>query len=324
MKKILVSVTGAPEVLEFVDADLPPLKEGEVRVDVEAAGINYVDIYMRNGAVDYTPVPFVPGFEGVGRISGVGAGVTGLSVGRRVSWINSPGSYAEQIVLAAEQAIAIPDDFTVEQGLLFQAVTAQYLIAEYYFVKRGDVALVHAAAGGVGQLLVQWLKHLGAVVIATASTEEKLRTAVSAGADHVINYSSGEFLDAVMEFTDGRGVDVAYDAVGATTFSATVKALAPRGMAVAYGQASGVAPDVQVYPLILKGARVAGGSLFTYIQDPAEMQRRAKEVIDAYERGWLKALPVTPFPLREASKAHAAIEGRGTQGKLALISFYKE
>jgi NADPH2:quinone reductase len=319
MKQVLVSKTGGPEVLEIVSVDSPLLKRGDVLVDVEAAGVNYVDVYQRNGAVDYQSGPFVPGFEGVGTIRKRGVGVQSLEIGTRVAWINAPGSYAEQIALPAERAIVIPKSFTIDEAMLFQGVTAQYLLAEYRDIKPGDVVLVHAAAGGVGQFLIQWLKRLGAVLIGTASTEEKLQTVRALGADHVINYGDGQFLEAVLEITKGRGVDVAFDAVGATTFASTVKALAPRGIAVAYGQASGVAPDVQIYPLILKGARVAGASIFTYIEDPSEMQRRAAELICGIEEGWLSALTTTHFPLHEAAAAHRAIESRGTQGKLTLI-----
>jgi NADPH2:quinone reductase len=319
MKQVLVSKTGGPEVLEIVSVDVPLLRRGEVLVEVEAAGINYIDVYQRNGAVDSQSGSFVPGFEGVGTIRKRGLGVQSLEIGTRVAWINAPGSYAEQIALPAEQAIVIPESFTVDEAMLFQGVTAQYLLAEYREIKPGDIVLVHSAAGGVGQFLIQWLKRLGAVLIGTASTEEKLQTVRALGADYVINYGDGQFLDAVLEITKGRGVDVAFDAVGATTFASTVKALAPRGIAVAYGQASGVAPDVQIYPLILKGARVAGASIFTYIQDPAEMQRRAAELICGIEEGWLSALKTTHFPLHEAAAAHRAIESRGTQGKLALI-----
>jgi NADPH:quinone reductase len=319
MKQVLVSKTGGPEVLEVMSVDSPLPKRGEVLVDVEAAGVNYIDVYQRNGAVDYQSGPFVPGFEGVGTIRKRGTGVQSLEVGTRVAWINAPGSYAEQIALPAEQAIVIPTSFTIDEAMLFQGVTAQYLLAEYRDIKPGDVVLVHAAAGGVGQFLIQWLKRLGAVLIGTASTEEKLRTVRALGADYTINYGNGQFLEAVLDITKGRGVDVAFDAVGATTFASTVKALAPRGIAVAYGQASGVAPDVQIYPLILKGARVAGASIFTYIEDPAEMQRRAAELICGIEEGWLSALTTTHFPLHEAAAAHRAIESRGTQGKLSLI-----
>lgn len=318
MRKIIIKRTGAPEVLEVVQAAAPSIAPDEVLVDVEAAGVNYVDVYQRNGAVDYLTPPFTPGFEGVGNVVALGENVLDLKVGDRVAWINALGSYAEQISLPVEQAIRVPQSFSTDQALLFQAVTAQYLVTEYADIREGSVVLVHAAAGGVGQFLVQWLKHLGAVVIGTASTAEKLNTIQSLGADHVVNYATHSFLEEVMRLTEGRGVDVVYDAVGKTTFSDSVKALAPRGIAVAYGQASGVAPDVQVYPLILKGARVAGGSIFTYILDADEMQARAAAAIGGITDGWLRPLPTTHFALKDAAAAHTAIESRGTQGKLAI------
>lgn len=317
MQKIIVAQPGTPDVLEWTAAPAPAIGANEVLVEVEAAGINYLDVYLRDGVLGF-PTPFTPGFEGVGTVSSVGAGVTHLKVGDRVAWINHLGSYAEQVALPAEKAIMLPAGFSLENSLLFQGVTAQYLLTEYRAIRAGDVVLVHAAAGGVGQVLVQWLKHLGAIVIATASTEDKLRTVRALGADHAINYSNG-FLDAVMALTDGRGVDLAFDAVGATTFADTVKALARRGMAVAYGQSSGVAPDVGVFALIMKGARVAGGDLFGYIDAPAELQMRATAVITAIEEGWLRLGQATRFALHDAAAAHTAIEGRGTQGKLALI-----
>ncbi len=317
MQKVIVSKNGGPEVLEVVACESPTVQDGEVLVDIEAAGINYIDVYQRQGHLD-TPKPCTPGLEGVGTVREVGRGVSTLKAGSRVAWINAPGSYAGQIALPVAQAILVPDSFSTDEALLFQGVTAQYLLAEYRLVLPGDVVLVHSAAGGVGQILIQWLKHLGALVIGTASTEEKLRTIRSLGADHAVNYAEG-FLDAVRELTAGRGVDLALDAVGATTFSSTIKALAPRGMAISYGQASGIAPDVEVLPLILKGARVAGASLFVYISDPAEMQGRAAEVIRGIQEGWLRAPRTTTFALDEAVAAHRALEGRATQGKLALL-----
>lgn len=319
MKKVLVSNVGGPEVLDVVEVESLEITPGHVLVDVELAGVNFLDVYERSGVVDYHPTPFTPGYEGVGVVRSLGAGVTSLKVGDRVAWLNTFGSYASQISLPIDQAIAIPASFSSDQALLFQGVTAQYLVNEYVTIRPGDVALVHAAAGGVGQFLVQWLKHLGATVIGTASSEVKLETIRGLGADHVINYVETPFLERVMQITDGRGVKVAFDAVGEYTFSDSVKSLAPRGMAIAYGQASGVAPDVQVYPLILKAARVAGGSILNYIADPIEMQARAADVIRGVAEGWLKHLPTTHFALSDATLAHAAIEGRGTQGKLAIV-----
>jgi NADPH2:quinone reductase len=318
MRKVTVRTNGGPEVLEVVSMEPPTVKHDELLVDVEAAGVNFIDVYQRTGSLD-VPKPFTPGFEGVGVIRTVGDGITALKVGERVAWINALGSYAEQVVLPQAQAIRVPKSFTTEQALLFQAVSAQYLLEEYRSIQSGDVVLVHSAAGGVGQILTQWLKHLGAVVIGTASTEAKLRTIRALGADHAIDYASGDFLGAVFELTHGRGVDLALDAVGAQSFAASVKALAPRGTAISYGMASGVAPPIEIMPLILKGARVAGADLFLYIRDPAEMQRRAAAVIRGIEQGWLRFSTTTRFALDEVAAAHRALESRTTQGKLVLL-----
>jgi NADPH2:quinone reductase len=317
VRKIIVSRPGGPEVLEMVTSTAPSVTSGQVLVDVEAAGVNYLDVYLRNGALSFSEA-FTPGLEGVGTVIDVSADVATPKVGDRVAWINGPGSYADQIALPAEQAIVIPSGLSTANALLFQGVTAQYLLSEYRTIKPGDVVLVQAAAGGVGQILVQWLKHLDAVVIGTASTEEKLRTIRALGADHAVNYSRG-FLEEVLDLTGGRGVDLALDAVGQATFSSSVKALAKRGLAIAYGQASGVAPDIKVYPLIERGARVAGATIFVYIEDPAEMRDRAAAVIQGIDDGWLQMGQTTDFALGDAASAHQALEGRTTQGKLALI-----
>jgi NADPH2:quinone reductase len=318
VRKATFEEFGPAEVIKVIDARPPVVSRGHVLVDVEAAGINYIDVYQREGHIDI-PRPFTPGFEGVGTIRAVGSDITAFRAGERVAWINVIGSYAEQVLLPVEQAIRIPRGFTIDDALLFQGVTAQYLLAEYRQIKPGDTVLVHAAAGGVGQILVQWLKHIGATVIGTASSEEKLATIRALGADHAVNYVETNFLDAVRSITGGRGVELALDAVGRTTFSDTVKALARRGMAISYGRASGTAPDVEVLPLILRGLRVAGASLFEYIDDPAEMQGRAAAVVKAIEEGWLKAPKTTLYPLSDVVSAHRAIEGRSTQGKLALL-----
>lgn len=317
MKKVIVTSPGGADVLKIVETATPTLNPGQVLIQVEAAGVNYVDIYFRSGSVPHT-MPFTPGFEGVGKVLKVAADVRSLEVGTRVAWINYNGSYASHIALPAEQAIVIPDSFSKEDGLLFQGVTAQYLVSEYRSIKPGDTVLVHAAAGGVGQILVRWLKHLGAIVIGTASTEEKLETIRALGADHAVNYSNG-FLDEVLKITNGRGVDLALDAVGATTFASSVKSLAQRGTAVAYGQASGVATDVQIFPLIMNESRVAGGDIFGYIKDPAEMQVRAAAVIKGISEGWLRMANTTDFELADVAAAHKALESRSTQGKLALV-----
>jgi len=202
--------------------------------------------------------------------------------------------------------------------LLFQAITAQYLLAEYRTILPGDTALVHAAAGGVGQLLVQWLKHLGARVIGTVSTDEKAVTVKQLGADFVINYAATPFLQEVKRLTDNRGVDVAFDAVGQTTLQDTVEALASRGTAVSYGSASGIPPAIEPFKLIPQAKRLAGASIFAFIEDPNELQTRSAAVVDAIHAGWLKIGEATEYSLEQASTAHRDIESRKTQGKLLL------
>lgn len=325
ISRVRLSAFGGPEqlVMQVNDA-MPAPCAGELLVDVEAAGINYLDVYQRRGGVHAPALPWTPGLEGVGRIRAIGAELPGqasrFSVGQRVAWVNVPGSYASQVVMPGAQAIAMPESFSTAQALLFQAITAQYLATEYRAVRSGDRVLVHAAAGGVGQLLVQWLKHLGAWVVGTTSTEAKAATARAAGADAVILYGAdGVFLDELLRLTDGRGVDLAFDGVGKTTFASSVKSLSRGGTAVTYGSASGAPPAIDPMSLITPGSRVAGGSLFTHIADPAEMQRRAAAVIDAIGAGWLRMGTGKSCELSRAADAHRDIESRATQGKLYLV-----
>jgi NADPH2:quinone reductase len=314
---------GAEQLMVETAAELPRPGPGQVLVDVEAAGVNYIDVYQRNGTgVHKVPLPFTPGLEGVGRVREVGETVEAMGalvVGQRVAWINVPGSYADHVVVPAAQAIPVPDSLTTAQALLFQAITAQYLVSEYRDVRPGDRVLVHAAAGGVGQLLVQWLKHLGAWVVGTTSNDTKAESVRALGADAVINYGhTYDFLDELMSLTDGRGVDLAFDSVGAATFASSLKALARGGTVVSCGTASGPPPAINPLELIPHCTRVAGGSVFSYTADPAELQRRAAAVIDAIRSGWLRVGDGTAYGLDRATDAHRAIEGRGTQGKLYL------
>ncbi len=318
MRKIVITEVGDPDVLKTVEA--APLKAGvgTALVRVEAAGINYLDVYQRQGLLE-VPRPFTPGFEGVGTVIEISDTGEGPRPGSRVAWINSFGSYAEIAVVPVDQLIPIPEKFEISEGLLFQSVTAQYLINEYRTIKPSDTVLVHSAAGGVGQILVQWAKHLGAKVIATASSEEKLEIARKLGADTLINYSRESFRERVFEHTAGRGADLVLDAVGATTFADSVASLAPRGTAVSYGLASGPPNAVEIMPLVHKAARVAAGSIFAYISDPAEMLHRAEDVIRAIEEGWLSLGQAKTFSLQDAPAAHRLLESRMSIGKLALI-----
>jgi NADPH:quinone reductase len=324
MRRVVINAFGGPEqlIVQSVTDRLHP-GPGQILVDVEAAGVNYLDVYQRNGVIK-VPLPYSPGLEGVGRVREVGDAVPAhgaLSIGRRIAWINVPGSYADQVLVPASQAIPVPDSFATTQALLLQAVTAQYLVSEYRNVQPGIRVLVHAAAGGVGQLLVQWLKHLGAWVVGTTSNETKAATVRAIGADAVINYGRNyDFLDELLSLTHGHGVDLAFDSIGAATLAASLKGLAIGGTVVSCGSASGPPPAINPMDLIGSSTRVAGGSLFSFVSDPAELQRRAAAAVDAIGAGWLRMSDSTAYELAHVADAHRAVEGRGTQGKLYLTT----
>ncbi len=325
VRRVTVRAYGGPEQLTVeTAAEAPRVGPGQLLVDVEAAGINYLDVYERNGSFKH-PLPYTPGYEGVGRVREVGEGVdvdaipNRFEVGQRVAWINAPGSYASRVVVPVAQAIPAPDSLTTAQALMFQSLTAQFLVTEYRDVRPGDRVLVHSAAGGVGLLLVQWFKHLGAWVVGTTSSDAKAVTARAAGADAVINYAHDyAFLDELMSLTDGRGVDLAIDGVGAATLESTLKGLARGGTAISIGSASGPPPAIRPGQLIEKCIRLGGGSVFNYTANAAELRRRAGAVTEAIRAGWLRVDGGTAYPLERAAEAHRDIEGRGTQGKLYL------
>lgn len=320
IRQISVQACGGPEQLILdTGIETPQPGLGQILVDVEAAGVNYLDVMQRKGMLP-VPMPYVPGFEGVGRIRSVGADVASLREGQRVAWVDVRGSYASQLVVPAARAIAVPETLTTAQSLLFQALTAQYLVSEYRAVQHGDRVLVHAGAGGVGQLLIQWLKHLGAWVVTTTSNPAKAAAAHAAGADAVIDYGRDYvFLDELLSLTGGCGVDLAFDSIGAATLSATIKGLARGGTAVVCGSSSGLPPPINPMELIPSCIRVAGGSVFSYLADPIELQQRAAAVLEGTAAGWLRMPEGRSFALAQASQAHEALEGRGIQGKLFLV-----
>ena len=318
-RQVRVSAFGGPEQLKVETvAEAPQVGAGQVLVDAEACGINYLDVYQRSGRYKL-PLPYTPGFEGVGRVRELGPDVTGITIGQRVAWINVLGSYASQVVVPLGQAIPVSDQLTTAQALLNQALTAQYLVTEYRDIRPGDKVLVHSAAGGLGQLLVQWFKHLGAWVVGTTSSDAKGAIARTAGADAAINYGNNYvFLDELMSLTGGRGVDLAIDGIGAQTLESTLKGLARGGTAVSIGSTSGPPPAIQPEQLVSQCIRLAGGSVFSYTADPAELQRRAGAVIEAILAGWLHVDEGTAYPLEQAAEAHRDIESRKTKGKLYL------
>ncbi|MER7132906.1 quinone oxidoreductase family protein [Streptosporangium saharense] len=318
MRAIVVSATGGPEVLTYTDHPDPEPNPGEVLVDVAASGVNFIDVYHRLGRYPLS-LPFVLGNEGAGTVAAVGEDVTGLSVGDTVAWAGVMGSYAEKAVVPASQLLAVPEGIDAEQAaaVTLQGLTAHYLAHSTYEVKPGDDVLVHAAAGGVGLLLVQIAKLRGARVIGTVSTEEKEVLARQAGADDVLRYDG--FADAVRDLT-GSGVHVVYDGVGAATFDASLASLRPRGMMALYGQASGPVPPVD--PQVL----ARGGSLFLtrpsmgpYIATRDELAWRASDIFGWVASGDLRVHISARYPLSEAAQAHRDLEARRTTGKLLLL-----
>jgi NADPH2:quinone reductase len=290
-------------------------------VKIEAAGLNYIDVYFRSGAYK-APLPLTPGLEGAGTVTAVGPGVTDVKVGDRVAYTGIPGSYAQVNVCPADRLVKLPDKLTFRDGAaaMLQGMTAHYLTRSTYPLKKGDTALVHAAAGGMGLLLTQMAKMFGATVIGTVSTEEKAALAKQAGADHVILYSKQDFEVEVKRITGGRGVEVVYDGVGATTFDKGLNCLRPRGVMALYGAASGPVPPLDLQRLN------AGGSLFVtrpslnhHIASREELVQRSGEVLGWIRDGKINLRVETTFPLEKAPDAHRALEGRKTTGKVLLI-----
>ncbi|GAA0235749.1 quinone oxidoreductase [Saccharothrix mutabilis subsp. mutabilis] len=320
-KAVVVRATGGPEVLEFGEVEARAPGSGELLVDVAAAGVNFIDTYHREGRYPL-PVPFGIGLEGAGRVAAVGPDVTGVAVGDRVAWAHAQGSYAEQAVVPAAAAVPVPDGVADETAaaLMLQGMTAHYLVASTYPVREGDTVLVHAAAGGVGLLLVQLAKARGARVIATVSTEAKEALAREAGADEVVRYDRVEFAPAVRELTGGAGVAAVYDGVGASTFDGSLASLKPRGYLVLFGASSGPVPPVDPQRLNQAGSvYLTRPSLGAYTAAREELEWRARELFAAVESGALKVRVGGRYPLADARRAHEDLEGRRTTGKLLLL-----
>jgi NADPH2:quinone reductase len=320
MRAVVVPRQGGPEVLTVTDRPTPEAGPGQLVVDSSAAGVNFIDTYQRSGVYPMQ-TPFVPGSEGAGRVSAVGPDVTEFAVGDRVAWMAVPGSYAEQVLVPASQAVRVPDDLPgdLAAGALLQGVTAHYLANSTFAVQPGDTALVHAAAGGVGLLLTQLVKQRGGRVIATVSTDEKESLARQAGADDVLRYDG--FADGVRKLTDGRGVDVVYDGVGKATFDDSLTTLRPRGMMVLFGGSNGQVPPFdpqrlnQLGSLFLTRPKVA-----EYIATRDELTWRAGDILAAISSGDLELRIGGRYPLDEAARAHEDLESRRTTGKLVITT----
>jgi NADPH:quinone reductase len=322
MKAIRISQYGDPSVMQLVDIPQPTPGPGDALVRVQAAGVNYADIYFRTGAGRVPiPFPYTLGMEGAGVVEAVGERVGEVKVGDRVSYTTRElGSYAEYHVVKAASLMPLPGELSIEDAAAatLQGLTAHYLLHEFYPIGRGSTVLVHAAAGGMGLLLVQWLKHMGAVAIGTVSTQEKAKAARAAGADHVILYSKDDFAEEAKKLTNGRGVDYVIDGVGKTTFAKNLDALRIRGWATIFGMASGPADPMSPNALAAKSITISGGALFNYTATREELLRRMSHVFKGLREGWLKLRVVHSFPLAQAAEAHRVLEGRQTTGKLIL------
>ena len=319
MHAILVTRHGGPEVLEYSSVpDVTP-GPGEVRVQMHAAGVNFIEVYFRTGAYS-SMLPYVPGAEGAGTVDRVGPGVTGVHVGDRVASVGFRGSYGEHALVAADKVVAVPSglNMDVAAGALLQGMTAQYLVRSSFPLQKGQTCLIHAAAGGVGQLLVRFAKHIGVRVIATVSTEEKARIAKECGADQVLIYGGNDFSADVKSLTNGEGVHVVYDGVGKDTFARSVASLRPRGMMVLFGAASGPVHTIDVQPIQRGSLFFTRPSLFAYVPTREELEPRANEVFQGIREGWLPVHIDRSFLLQDARSAHEYLAGRQTKGKLLL------
>jgi NADPH2:quinone reductase len=322
MKAIQVKHPGGPEVLEVVELSVPEAKGNEAVVKIAAAGVNFIDVYYREGRYKAV-VPFVPGQEGAGEVTAVGPEVKQLKVGDRVAYTMVMGSYAEYATVPEDRLVKIPQGVSYQQAAaaMLQGMTAHYLSHDTYPVKKGETALIHAAAGGVGLLLVQMTKNIGARVIGTVSTEEKAKLAREAGADEIILYTQADFEAETRRLTGGHGVDVVYDSVGKTTFEKGLNVLRPRGCMVLFGGSSGAVPPFDLIQLSQKGSLyITRPTLAHYIASREDLERRSRDVFAMIRASKLKLRIEHTYPLRDAAQAHRDLESRKTMGKLLLLN----
>jgi NADPH2:quinone reductase len=321
MKAIRIHSLGGPDVLRYEDVAVPTPGAGQALVRVEAAGLNFIDVYRRSGLYK-VELPHTLGQEGAGTVDAIGPGVTGLAIGDRVAFAGVPGAYAQYVLAPADRLVPIPPGVSARQAaaVILQGMTAHYLALATYPLQRGDVCLVHAAAGGVGLLLCQIAKRRGARVIATVSTEAKAELARKAGADEIIFYTRQDFEVEVKRLT-GAGVQVVYDSVGKTTFEKGLDCLRPRGMMVLFGQSSGPVAPIDPQVLNQKGSLfLTRPTLFNYMATRDELLSRAGEVLGWVADGSLSVRIDREYPLADAASAHRALEGRETTGKVLLIT----
>jgi NADPH2:quinone reductase len=320
MKAVVADPLGGPEALKYIDQPTPQPGPGEVLIKLEAIGVNFIDVYFRNGTYKAPETPVKLGSEGAGVIAAVGEGVS-LPVGQRVAYAMARGSYAEYAIVPKQVVVELPQNVTFEDAaaVILQGMTAHYLTHSTFPLQTGQTCLVHAAAGGTGLLIVQLAKIAGATVVGTVSTQEKAQLARESGADHLILYTEQDLVAETKRLTGNRGVDVVYDSVGSTTFHKSLDCLRPRGMLVSFGQSSGVVG--QIDPLILsqKGSLfLTRPSLANYVSDPAELKQRSSDLFTWLADGRLHVRIHKTYKLADAAQAHRDLEARKTSGKLLL------
>jgi NADPH:quinone reductase len=319
---VIVRAAGGPEALEFTAIETPAPGPGEARIVQRAIGVNFIDTYFRSGLYPWPATPLIPGAEAAGVVAEIGDGVTGLDVGDRVAYTVPLGAYRTTRVIAADRLVRLPDAvaFDVAASVMLKGLTAQFLVSACYPVKAGDTVLVHAAAGGVGLLLGQWLRALGATAIGTAGSAEKVALAKANGYTHTIDYRAEDFVARVREITGSKGCDVVYDSVGKDTWRGSLKCLRTRGMFVHFGQSSGMIADFKFSELASGGSLFATRPmLFDYIKSRDELSTRAADLFARLATGEIKAHIGQRLPLSEAAAAHRALEGRRTTGATVLL-----
>ncbi|MEP4859930.1 MAG: quinone oxidoreductase [Alphaproteobacteria bacterium] len=322
-KAIVVHAHGGPEVLSYEEVAAAEPGRGEVRVRNHAVGLNFIDVYFRTGLYPApNGLPFTPGNEGAGEVIAVGEGVNDLRPGDRVAYAGTLGAYAEERLIAADRLVRTPEAISDAQAaaMMLKGMTAEYLLCRTFKAKPGDTILYHAAAGGVGLIVGQWAKHLGATVIGTAGTPEKIALALAHGYDHVIDYTKEDFVARVKEITGGRMCDVVYDSVGKDTFPASLDCLRPMGMFVSFGQSSGPIPPFNLAILSQKGSLFATRpTLFTYVAKREDLESAAANLFSVVAGGAVKIEINQRYALEDAARAHADLEGRKTTGTSILL-----
>lgn len=319
---IRIHETGGPDVMKWEEVEVGDPGEGQVRLKQTAAGLNFIDVYFRSGTYPQDNMPFTPGMEGAGEVVAVGEGVTHLRPGDHVAYAGAIGSYAEERVAPADRMVKLPDGIDDKTGaaMMLKGMTASYLLNRTFKVGTGSTILFHAAAGGVGLIVCQWAKHLGATIIGTVGSDEKAELAKAHGCTHTINYRTENFVDRVKEITDGKGCDVVYDSVGKDTFPDSLDCVKKFGLWATFGQSSGPLPDLNMGLLAQKGSLYATRpTLFTHIAERSDLEEVAGALFDVVQAGHVKIEINQTYPLKDAVQAHKDLEGRKTTGSTVML-----